>query len=285
MPDERPPERDETRPMEPVDGDSGSESAGAEPATDETRAMRSVDDTQADGTRPMDAVDRTAETRPRSATETARIQPSGGPRSDDREGGVWTGRAEVRPPRPGTEFYESDWADTRSDETTGRWWAPIAVGSAALLLLGLLGYGISVIVQNSGDEDGTPATAPATVATTTTQARTTAATTEPTTAPTSPSPSMSTTEPTTEPANAEVTVPALRGMPVADAQAALQRTGLGFRVIRRESDAEPGTVIDSDPPEGSLVPSDTRITLVVATEPTNSPATTTSTSPPTASED
>jgi hypothetical protein len=273
MADERPPEPDETRDM------PASDETRDMPAADETRA----DETEADGTRPMAPVDRTTEPRPRSATETARIQPSGGPRSDDREDGIWTGRAEVRPPRPGSEYYETDWADDRQEEP-GRWWAPIAVGSAALVLLGLLGYGVAVIVQSSGGESETPATTPVTA--TTTAVRTTPATTEPTapsTAPTSPSPSLSTIEPTTEPANAEVTVPALRGMPVADAQAALQRTGLGFRVIRRESDAEPGTVIDSDPPEGSLVPSDTRITLVVATEPTSSPAPTTTS--PTAPED
>ncbi|MEU4692089.1 PASTA domain-containing protein [Actinoplanes sp. NPDC023714] len=224
MADERPPERDETRPMEPV-----------EPAPDATR-----------------------------------IQPSGGPRSDDRDNAIWTGRAEVRPPRPGAEAYESDWADARPEEPQGRWWAPVAVGSAALVLLGLLGYGIAVILQSSGDGTETPATTPVTVTTTT--AATTQPTTAPTTAATSPAPTLSTTQATTEPVDAEVAVPALRGMPVADAQAALQRSGLTSRVIRRESDAEPGTVIDSDPPEGSVVTSDTRITLVVAIAPSDSPA-------------
>ncbi|WP_433827882.1 PASTA domain-containing protein [Actinoplanes sp. CA-015351] len=237
MADERPPEPDETTPMEPVE---------ASPT----------------------------EVRPGAADDATRIQPSGGPRSDDRDNAIWTGRAEVRPPRPGTEYYESDWADPRSEEPRGRWWAPIAVGTAALVLLGLLGFGIAVIVQNSDDQTETPATTPATVATTAAEP-TTAATTEPTTEPASPSPTLSTIEPTTEPANAEVTVPALRGMPVADAQSALQRTGLTFRVIQRASDAEPGTVIDSDPPEGSLVPSDTRITLVVSTALTSSPVATT----------
>jgi beta-lactam-binding protein with PASTA domain len=61
-----------------------------------------------------------------------------------------------------------------------------------------------------------------------------------------------------------VDVPALRGLPLADAQAALARSGLKWRVIRRESDAEPDTVIACDPDEGQQVPSDTRVTLVVA---------------------
>ncbi|MEU8239241.1 PASTA domain-containing protein [Actinoplanes missouriensis] len=274
MADERPPERDETRPMEsvgPPDETRPMESVGP---PDETRPMDAVnppDEAPVDAARPLD------ETRPMAAADATRIQPSDGPRSDDRDHEIWTGRAEVRAPRPGTEFYESDWADPAPREPQGRWWAPIAVGSAALVLLGLLGFGIAMIVRSSGGETETPATTPATVSTTT--ARTTAATSATTTTAATTSPTLATTEPTTDPANAEVTVPALRGMPLADAQAALQRTGLTFRVIQRESEAEPGTVINSDPPEGSLVPSDTRITLVVASAPATSPATTATTTP------
>ncbi|WP_229076751.1 PASTA domain-containing protein [Actinoplanes sp. DH11] len=269
MSDERPPERDETRPMESVDPIPPA--PGGEPGADETHPM--------DPVAPMDPV---TGTRPAPAADATRIQPSGGPRSDDRDNAIWTGRAEVRPPRPGTEFYETpgDWAEPVRDETQSRWWAPIAVGSAALVLLGLLGFGIAVIVQNTGEE---PATPPAPVATTTT-ATTTAATTGTTSAAattdaTTP-PTVETTPPTTDPVDTEVNVPALRGMPVDDAKAALERTGLSYRVIQRESEAEPGTVIDSDPPEGSLVPSDARITLVVATEPSPDPVPTTTTTPP-----
>ncbi|BAL85255.1 hypothetical protein AMIS_350 [Actinoplanes missouriensis 431] len=268
MADERPPERDETRPMESVS------------PPDETRPMDAVHptgDASADESRPLDEARPLDETRPMAAADATRIQPSDGPRSDDRDHAIWTGRAEVRAPRPGPEFYESDWADPAAREPQGRWWAPIAVGSAALVLLGLLGFGIAMIVRSSGGETETPATTPATVSTTTT--RKTAATSAPTTTVATTSPTLATTEPTTDPANAEVTVPALRGMPLADAQAALQRTGLTFRVIQRESEAEPGTVINSDPPEGSLVPSDTRITLVVAAAPATSPATTATTTP------
>ncbi|MEU4557269.1 PASTA domain-containing protein [Actinoplanes sp. NPDC023936] len=268
MADERPPERDETRPTE-----------SASPP-DETRPMEAVN--APDETRPMQAVnppadEATDETRIETPADATRIQPSGDPRSDDRDNAIWTGRAEVRPPRPGTEFYESDWADPAPREPRGRWWAPIAVGSAALVLLGLLGFGIAMIVRSSGGETETPATTPATVSTT--AARSAPATSATTTTAATTSPPLTTTEPTTDPANAEVTVPALRGMPLADAQAALQRTGLTFRVIQRESDAEPGTVINSDPPEGSLVPSDTRITLVVAAAPATSPAATATTTP------
>ncbi|MEV6303704.1 PASTA domain-containing protein [Actinoplanes sp. NPDC051861] len=214
---------------------------------------RDEDAPRPDETRPMDAAPNPS---------------SGGPRSDDGDRSVWSGRAEVRPPRRGEtepfETGEADWADFGPAEEQKRWWTPIAVGIAALLLLGLLGFGIAVIVQNSGNGTETPS-APVTEATTPTRdSRTSAPTTPPTT--------TASTPPTTEPVDREVTVPALRGMPLEDAQAALERTGLTYRVIRRPSDAEPETVIDSDPPEGRLVPSDTRVTLVVAQPGTTDPA-------------
>ncbi|WP_328464069.1 PASTA domain-containing protein [Actinoplanes sp. NBC_00393] len=225
MPEERPEDRDDTAPR-----------------PDETRPMP-----------------------PAEATEAQRNQPSGGPRSDDGDDSVWAGRAVVRPPRRGDPDYnEADWADFGPAQQESRWWTPIAVGVAALSLLALLGFGIAVIVQNSGG--GTEAPAPTPTARTVTDGET---------APKAPPPTVIETVsvlPTTEPVDTEVLVPALRGMPLADARAALERTGLTSRVIRRSSDAEPGTVIDSDPPEGRLVPSDTRITLVVAAESTAEPS-------------
>ncbi len=219
-----------------------------------------------DETRPMPPVD--------DATRIERNQPSGGPRSDDRDGEIWSGRAEVRAPHPSRrDYYESDWTDSGPAEPQGRWWAPIAVGGAALVLLGLLGVGIAVIVQNTADTEA-PAPVVTTTATTATTEPAAPGKTVPTREPTTTQPVITTT-PTTEPAATELPVPALRGMPLADAQAALDRSGLTYRVIRRGSDAEPGTVIDSDPPEGRLVPSDTRITLIVAVAPTAGPTATT----------
>lgn len=188
---------------------------------------------------------------------------------------VWTGRAGVRPygavPRDPYE-EESGWADPSAVEPPGRWWTPIAVGSVALVLLALLGFGVAVIVQSSGADTDTPEATPTAVRITTEE-------TDPG-ATTPPAPGETPATPaTTDPADAEVTVPALRGMPLADAQAALSRTGLGWRVIRRESDVEPDTVIACDPAEGQQVPSDTRITLVVATAPPNSPSTEPSVAP------
>ena len=98
--------------------------------------------------------------------------------------------------------------------------------------------------------------------------------TEPTT--TEPTPEPSTTEPT----KTEVTVPALRGQTLSDARAALDRTGLRYRVLYRDSDATPNTVIDSDPAEGQEVPPDTRVTLVVAKAATGTPTATATTTAP-----
>lgn len=217
-----------------------------------------------------DSAPRPDETRPMPSVDATRVQPTespSGPRADDADDAVWSGRAAVRPPRRGEpEYGEADWADFGPAEREGRWWTPIAVGIAALMLLALLGFGVAVIVQNSGGDADSPAPAP-----------TTRATTARGTAPEPPVVTPTVTETastvaTTEPVDTEVTVPALRGMPLADAQAALERSGLTSRVIRRSSDAEPGTVIDSDPPEGRLVPSDTRITLVVAADRTAEPS-------------
>lgn len=174
---------------------------------------------------------------------------------------VWTGRAGVRPygaVRRDPYAEESSWADPAAVEPSGRWWAPIAVGAVALTLLALLGFGLAVIVQSTGDDMEQPPATPSAVRITTRE------TNPAVTTPATQQVETPATPATTDPADAEVTVPALRGMPLADAQAALSRTGLGWRVIRRESDAEPDTVIACDPEEGQQVPSDTRITLIVA---------------------
>lgn len=182
---------------------------------------------------------------------------------------AWAGRAEVRPPQPGYET-EPEWGAAPPAEPRGRWWMPILIGIVALILLALLGWGIWLIV---GAQDGnTPATTPAVTA----PAAPTS--TEPTTEPTTEEPT--TTPTTTEPTNTEVTVPALRGMSRDQAQAALSRRGLSSRLRFVVSDDAPaGTVIDSDPEEGQEVPPDTVVTLIIATEPTTQPTTTSTEQP------
>ncbi|GAA4939991.1 PASTA domain-containing protein [Actinoplanes utahensis] len=207
-------------------------------------------------------------TRPDS-TQLDSARPDYTPPDSARPDDVWTGRAGVRPygavPRDPFEG-ESDWADPDAAEPSGRWWAPIAVGTVAVTLAGLLVFGITVILQNTGGDTDPPTTTPTAVRITTSPPGAAV-----TTAPTTTTETVS-VAPTTDPVDSEITVPALRGMPVADAQAALTRTGLGWRVIRRESDAEPGTVINCDPAEGQQVPSDTLVTLVVAAARAGEPA-------------
>ncbi len=183
---------------------------------------------------------------------------------------AWSGRAEVRPPRREQYTAVSEWdAVPPPTEPRGRWWMPILVGILALLLLAALGWGIYLIAQNSDDGADTPAPAPSAPAPTVT-------TTEPTTPPTSTAP-PTTTPTTTEPTGpTEVTVPALVGLSQQEAEQALDRRGLSYRLIFRPSDAQAGTVIDSDPAEGQEVPPDTQVTLVIAaerTQPTTTPAT------------
>ncbi len=65
-------------------------------------------------------------------------------------------------------------------------------------------------------------------------------------------------------------------MSLPEAQAALARTGLqSYKLIYRDNDAPPGTVIGSDPAEGQEVPPDTTVTLVVARQSSTAPTTAT----------
>ncbi|HEV8565999.1 MAG TPA: PASTA domain-containing protein [Actinoplanes sp.] len=180
----------------------------------------------------------------------------------------WAGRAEVRPPRPGvdSDYPDSDWAAVPSSEPRGKWWMPILIGIVALILVALLGWGIWLIIRAQDKNDGTPAPVPTTSAAPppTTQPTTQATTEAPTTRPT-----------TTEPTQTAVTVPALRGLSQQEAQQALSRRGLAARLrFVPSTKAPPGTVIDSDPPEGQEVPPDTTVTLIIAAAPTPTASTT-----------
>jgi hypothetical protein len=259
---------------------------GGEPGPDATRQFSPFDDsdqTRAAGNHPDDGprsgdagLDRTQQmprtpapgddaTVPAARDATSVMPPvRDGPGQD----AAWSGRAEVRPPRQGyTAVPEWD-AVPPPTEPRGRWWMPILIGILALLLIGALIWGVYLIAQNS-DDAGTPAPAPSVPVPT-------AATTEPTTPPTSTAP-PTTTPTTTEPTGpTEVTVPALVGLSQEEAQQALDRRGLSYRLLFRPSDAQAGTVIDSDPAGGQEVPPDTQVTLVIA-----APATATATVPPT----
>jgi PASTA domain len=280
-------ERDETRSFSPFDETAADETRAAglddtrAAGLDETRAA-GLDETRAAGldeTRAAgDAVDDDA-TRVAPRPDATSVMP---PAADDwapsRANPVWSGRAEVRPPHPGRASYDTDWQTGSAappEQPKDRWWMPIVVGIVVLILLALLGWGAYMIVQNSKNDDVSPgASAPTTVATT---VPTSAAPTTPSSEPTTTTPS---TEPTTtDPTTTEVLVPALRGLKLDDARDALNQTGLRYRVLYRNTTAPQGTVIDSDPAEGQVVPPDTRVTIVVSgTDPSATPTTAGSTS-------
>jgi hypothetical protein len=288
-------ERDETRPFTPrsdEDDDATRPSDAVDPDATQVGGFPAADDaTRVGGVPAADDATRVAEVP--AADDATRVggflgaddetiadpvRPGPGSTSvmpaanDDwassRANAAWQGRAEVRAPQPGTyQEQTDDWPAPIAREPRDRWWMPIVVGIIALILLAALAFGIYLIVQNTGNDPAPAPTTPPTVAPTqtTTQPPTTPPSTEPTT--TSPSPTPSTTEPTTS----EITIPALKGMPLQAAEAALSNVGLHWRVLYREDDALGGTVIDSDPAEGQEVPPDTRVTLVVAggnTQPT-----------------
>ncbi|MCM4081774.1 Stk1 family PASTA domain-containing Ser/Thr kinase [Paractinoplanes hotanensis] len=182
---------------------------------------------------------------------------------------AWSGRAEVRSPLPGRGYPEVDWAAAAPQPQRDRWWMPIVVGIIALVLLAVLGWAVYLLVNTSGDEQ-TPAPSVTTSAAVTPTETVTTETSSPSPTPTTPSPEPSTTDPT----SAEVIIPALRGLALSEAQAALRSTGLNYRLIYRQApDVPAGTVIDSDPVEGQEVPPDTTVTLVIAAEATNTPTT------------
>jgi beta-lactam-binding protein with PASTA domain len=58
-----------------------------------------------------------------------------------------------------------------------------------------------------------------------------------------------------------------------------------YKLIYRDNDAPPGTVIGSDPAEGQEVPPDTTVTLVVAKAATTRPTATATTNGPAAGGD
>ena len=165
--------------------------------------------------------------------ETA-VMPAAGERPAGEQPARWAARAGV--PAAGPRPSEPQWVPDQQPRT---WWAPILIGVAILVLVGLIALGLWVAVRS---KPGTP--------------------TSPSPTPSSPAPSSA------SPPVTMVVVPSLRGVSLSDAEQILQSQGLNWTVSTRVSSEFPaGTVIESNPPAESRVPAGTEVNLVVATAP------------------
>ncbi|MDG4761079.1 PASTA domain-containing protein [Micromonospora sp. WMMD710] len=253
--------------------DDRQEPPAGEHDDDRTRALPPADRPQRtpaapDETAPMDRAASPDETVPmdRSASpdETAPIDRSAFAQPADRTARMpaersnpapWSGRAEVRPPRPaepGGEWYAED-------QGGRRWWLPILWGVLALVLAGLLGAALWVVLNARDSDRDDPESTPSIPPTTATSAAPTSA------APTSATPSSATPSsppPSSEPA--EVPVPPVAGLPQATAEGLLDRLGLPYRVVYRPSELPPGTVVGTDPEAGTTVSTGEDVLLIVS---------------------
>ncbi|MET8090006.1 PASTA domain-containing protein [Micromonospora sp. NPDC005220] len=238
----------------PIDRSAGARSG---PPADQTmpidRSAGARSGPPADQTTPIDRSAGTWAGPP--ADRTAPIPPS------------WSGRAEVRSPRPDDpagEWYVEE-------QGARRWWLPILWGVLALLLAGLLGGALWLVLAQQDDDRDDPGSTPSPPPTSAPSARPTSA--APTSAaPTSESPSSSATTETPD----EVPVPPLAGLPQATAEGLLARLGLSYRVVNRPSELPPGTVVGTEPGAGTSVSTDDEVLLIVsAAEPSTGASPTT----------
>jgi hypothetical protein len=218
------------------------------------------DATGADETRQMPA-DRGDETREMLRGEETSVRPaSGPPQGGDTavqpRAASWSGRAGVPPPEA---FAVREAVPVDEEPDRRPWLLPMVLAILALLLLAILGIGLWLILR--ADDSPGPAT-PVTPAVTTSA---TPAAPSPTTPGT---PSLVTTAPASPTAAAQVVVPRLIGVDTEAAQSTLEQLGLAYRLIpRADPVARPGTVLETDPAEGSVVPVGTQVVLVVAAAP------------------
>ncbi|MFR9780706.1 PASTA domain-containing protein [Micromonospora sp. MS34] len=220
---------------------------------DATRAMPASGREPQDATRPMPGIGGTPVGRPTSDA-TARQEPAGATAPLPPTVPAWSGRAGV-PTRPAA--YQEPGAEWYAEEQAGRrWWMPILLGILALLLVALIGLGVWLALRAA---EQTPAPAPSPTPVSTTASRTSAA-------PTSAAPSSSPPTTPPSPTSAEVSMPPLVGLPEAAARTILDRLGVDYRVVSRESDRPAGTVLETDPAAGEPVEDGDRVTLVVAEE-------------------
>jgi hypothetical protein len=182
----------------------------------------------------------------RPADETTVLPAAGGP--TERPAPRWSARAGVPVGAPRREVpVEQQWVP----EQPRTWWAPILIILAILVLVGLIGLGLWIAARNPSGT--TPVASP---------------TPSPTASSPSPLPSPSPSPtPSASPSEVQVPVPPLRGVSLTDAQQILQSQGLNWKVVTRPNDEVPvGSVIETKPPAGTLVPAGSEVTLYVATE-------------------
>ncbi|MBO4204557.1 PASTA domain-containing protein [Micromonospora echinofusca] len=229
-----------------------------------------------------DDTDRTQRIAPPGAGDTDRTQriPPGGQPDDGASShpAPWSGRAEVRPPQPADDGGPGDWY-VDQDQSDRRWWLPIVVGIVAMLLLGVLGFGVWLIVRSTQRDPG-PSPLP-TVAPSVTGPPSPTAPAAPSDEPSETAgqptaPQTTAASPTTA---APAQVPPLVGLTREQAVAVLERLDLDYRIRTRESDRPPGTVVATEPGPGEPLPEDEEITLIVAVprvgptlEPSTSPS-------------
>ncbi|MEV4621663.1 PASTA domain-containing protein [Asanoa sp. NPDC049573] len=256
---------------------SGDAAAQTQPLPDDPDRTARIESVADDRTTQISAADRTARL-PRSGPHNG--SPQDDPTTPIRQQGprnatppvdrAWAGRAGI--PEPGGPGGPPDdgppsgggWQP--SDGGGRRWWMPILVGIIALILLGVLAFGLWLILRGDGS---TPAPTPTTSA----PAPTTAAPT--TVAPTTSSPSPTVTTP------AAIEVPEVEGRSVLEAGQVLSDAGLPARLTYVASDEPAGTVVGSDPPAGAQVKPGTTVTLQVSLGPTTAPTTPAVTATPT----
>jgi cytoskeletal protein RodZ len=194
----------------------------------------------------------------------------------------WSGRAQVRPPEqndlgagwddPPANWDQagSEW-DERERRQSGRLLAPILITLLVLVLLGILAFGVWLVLrsQSSSQNTGTVATPTDSGMTATAQSSTLPAATLPPTTATEPTP----------PVPASVGIPNVSGSDYGGAVATLQALGFQTRRTNRTSTTVPaGAVIGTDPPIGTELPASSTVTIIVSSgSPTTPPATPTPT--------
>lgn len=246
------PPRDDTQPFAAPDETQ----PAAEP--DETQAVAAPDETQPaagpDETQAMAAPDETQPFTPLGQRDETTVMPP--------ERSSWSGRAGVAPPAgPNLRDSAPYTQQIPQPEQPRPWWTPLLLGGLALGLLGVL---ILVAWWMGRDDSPPPVEPPAASVVVPTEP------TEPTTEPPTQAPSV--------PAQI-VQIPRLVGLPIDQAVAQLDQLGLAYRFEYRQSDDPEGTVIQASPPEGTVVPVQATVILVVSTGSDRTPSPALSPSP------